>query len=842
MIVHRIDGIVVGVEGDPECPFSQGKLCAKGHAQIMMAYSRRRVTKPLKRTNPEKGFGVDPKWVEISYEEAIGIAAAKLKQCRDTDPLGLVYSSADFTTFPWFLGSTLASFGTANFSTGGLAFCGNNVHPILQQVHGGFHVGPDFHFCNHLMLIGSNKGAMGNWAAVTSTIEMSRARKRGMKLVVVDPRCSNAGAVADEWVPIRPGTDGAFVLAMINVLVNELNLYDIEFLKKLTNAPYLVRRQDGRYARNSISNKPQIWDESDRKAKCYDDPTLAAPALGGEFEVDGARCCPAFQLLKEHLTTYSPEYAAEVTTIPAETIRRLAKEFGTAASIGKTIEIDGQVLPLRPACVHWYKGISQHAQSFEQGLALAMLNTIIGAIDAPGGILADTVYANHPKFADCSTFMGNESGLCEVDGIIVPGKFGTYGGSFPSSYPLKEIKPPVSMNADSLAPVGMYMSPVVGKISVLEPKQFNNQVPHNPRVFVQVVSNDMLNEGNPKVQADYLRKFDFQLSIVPNVDETAEFADIVIPTQTQLERLDMGGNNIFDTMGSTATGEYCINLRQPVVEIGNRHHVDVWVDIAEKAGFLPDFNRMVNQFMDLRGNFQLTAEQKYNHRELTERWVGSMTGGELSLEDVAKEGRIKWKKSVKERYPRAFFTARIPVYYEYFLDAGVKLKAVTDSMGISWDISRYKPLPGWYPGPNHTDSTPGFDLYGITFKQPFKTATFSNFNAWLGELGEHHPSAGKIILNRGYARKMGIEDGDRIKVENTRGSSVAGIAYLSECIHPECVGFDHNGGNWAKSLPPFRRKDTGVHYGALLEYEMKNVDVMDGALEVSPKLKVSRIR
>lgn len=840
MIAHRVNGVVVRVEGDPDCPFSQGKLCAKGQAQIMMAYSTRRVTKPLKRTNPEKGIGVDPGWVEISYEEAVATAAQKLKECRETDPLGLVFATSDFTTLPWFLGSLLVSFGCFNHTSGGRAFCGNNVHPALQQVHAGFHVGPDFHHCNHVILFGSNKGAMSNWAAVTSTLEMSRARKRGMKLVVVDPWCSNAASIADEWVPIRPGTDGALVLAMINVMINELGLYDHEFLRKLSNGPYLARNSDGQYVRDAATNKPMLWDTSDQKAKVYDDPTLASPAMEGAFEVDGQPCTPAFEILKRHLRKYTPERVAEITTVPAATIRHLAKDFGTAAAIGQTIDIDGHTLPLRPACAHWYKGVSQHAEGYEQGLAIAMLNTVVGAVDVPGGLSADTVYAHHPEYADNSTWMGRGSGMRELDGLVAPGDIATYGGNFPSPYPPKEIAEPITQTGDSLAPVGSYMSGLMGKMNLLDPKKFNDKIPHNPLVYVQVVSNDLLNEGNPKQQAEYLKKFGFQLSIVPNIDETAEFADIIIPTQTQLERLDMGANCIPDTMGSTATGEYCINMRQPVVKSDYKHNVDVWVDLAEKAGILPDFNSTVNHFLQLQGDFQLSRDQKYDNRQLMEHWIGSMTGGKLTLEDVAREGRIKWKKTVKEMYPRPFYTARIPIYYEYFIKAGQQMKALTEKMGLKWDVTRYQPLLEWRPGPGFKEGAPGYELHAVSYKWAFLTATFSNFNPWLAELAQYHPYVGKIVLNRKYAESRGIRDGDRVRAENKRGRIVEGVALLSECIHPECVGMDHNGGNWAKSLPP-RRKETGVHFGTLLDYDMENLDVMDGAFEASPRLKVTRI-
>jgi len=842
MLAHKVNGVITEVRGDPDCPFSQGKLCAKGHAQIMMAYSTKRVTKPLRRTNPEKGIGIDPKWQEISYEEALQIAAEKLKQCHDTDPSGLVVGYTDFSTFPWFIGSMLGSFGSPNHASASRTFCGNNVHPILQQIHGGFHAGPDFHHCNYVMLIGSNKGAMSNWAAVSATLEMSQARLRGMKVVVVDPWCSNSAAVADEWVPIRPGTDGAFLLAMINVLVNDLELYDHEFLKNLSNAPYLVRKSDGRYVRDQASHKPMIWDLYDNVAKCFDDPTLKQAAMVGDYSVQSQDCSPAFVLLKDHLRKFSPQWASEITTVPADTIRRIAKEFGTAAAIGSTIDIDGVTLPLRPACAHWYKGLSQHAGGHEQGLAIGMLNTIVGAIDVPGGLSADTVFAHHPEFSKNSMWLGKESGMREQDGLVVPGKISTYADNFPAPFPPRETAAPANMGADSLVPAGLYMGSVVSKINVVSPEKFNNKIPHNAQVYIQIVSNDIMNEGNPKLQEAYQKKFGFQISIVPHIDETAEFADIIFPAQTQLERLDMGANNIPDTMGSTVTNEYCINLRQPVIDTDSKHFVDVWIDLAEKIGVLPGFNQLVNHFMELNGSALLGEQEKCDHREITERWIKSMTGGVMSLEDVAKEGRIHWKKTVKERYPRAFYSSRIPVYYEYVLDAGEHVKAVTQAMGVDWDVSRYKALPDWVPSSGYKTHKPGFDLYAVTFKWPFLTSTFSNFNPWLGELRQYHPYTGKIVLNRQYANSKGIQDGDRIKIENVGGRSVEGIAKLSECIHPECVGMDHSAGSWAKILPPRpSREKIGTHAGTMLDYEMKNLDVMAGALDASPKLKVSRI-
>src|SRR3990172_4582475 len=83
---HVVNGVVVSVEGNPESPANLGKMCAKGKAQVMSLYDPNRPLVPLRRTNPEKGIGVDPKWVEISWDEALDTIAKKLVQIREDDP------------------------------------------------------------------------------------------------------------------------------------------------------------------------------------------------------------------------------------------------------------------------------------------------------------------------------------------------------------------------------------------------------------------------------------------------------------------------------------------------------------------------------------------------------------------------------------------------------------------------------------------------------------------------------------------------------------------------------------------------------------------------------------
>ena len=76
---HNVDGVLTKIEGNPASACGEGRLCAKGVAGIMTLYDPNRVNVPLKRTNPKKGIGVDPQWVEISWAEALDIAVKKLK-------------------------------------------------------------------------------------------------------------------------------------------------------------------------------------------------------------------------------------------------------------------------------------------------------------------------------------------------------------------------------------------------------------------------------------------------------------------------------------------------------------------------------------------------------------------------------------------------------------------------------------------------------------------------------------------------------------------------------------------------------------------------------------------
>ncbi|MBC7294100.1 MAG: molybdopterin-dependent oxidoreductase, partial [Thermoleophilia bacterium] len=241
-------------------------------------------------------------------------------------------------------------------------------------------------YCNYFLSIGGSLGP--NLGSTHSMRAVSRAMERGMKLVVVDPRCSPEAAMADEWVPIRPGTDLAFTLSILHVMVYEVPItaLDLRFIKERTNAVYLIG-EDKLYVTDKKSGKPLVWDSVEGRAKTFDDPTIQDYALAGTYQVDGREATPAFALVKERMQEYTPEWAEKITTVPAATIRRIAHEFVEHAQVGATITIDGFEFPFRPVVVKAERGSLSNFAGAYQHFAAKMIASLVGALDVPGSYL-----------------------------------------------------------------------------------------------------------------------------------------------------------------------------------------------------------------------------------------------------------------------------------------------------------------------------------------------------------------------------------------------------------------------------------------------------------------------
>ncbi len=400
--VHIRGGEVRYIEGNPDHPLNQGVICAKGASGIMKQYSPARLTKPLKRKEGcERGINA---FEAIGWDEAFSLLSERLGHIRSTNPSKLaLFTGRD--QMQALTGLFAKQFGTPNYAAHG-GFCSVNMAAGLIYTFGGSFWefgGPDLDRAKMFLMIGTAEDHHSN----PMKIALAKFKRSGGRFIAVNPVRSGYAAIADEWVPIRPGTDGALLLALIHEII-ELGLFDRDFLVRYTNAAELVNidaasNEHGLFVRDpDVPVRPDTFDTPDKMwlDRLTGKPVLARSSgcdgrlMGESVLENGTPVKPAFQLLKERVADYTPEWAEQITGIPAATIRRLAHEMGVTAR-DQRIELpiawtdawgeEHDKVTGNPVAFHAMRGLAAHSNGFQTIRALGILMTILGTIDCPGG-------------------------------------------------------------------------------------------------------------------------------------------------------------------------------------------------------------------------------------------------------------------------------------------------------------------------------------------------------------------------------------------------------------------------------------------------------------------------
>ncbi|HZB93621.1 MAG TPA: molybdopterin-dependent oxidoreductase, partial [Stellaceae bacterium] len=389
--MHLKDGRIRYIEGNRRHPVNRGVLCAKGSAGIMQQYSPARLTKPLLRVG-ERGKA---EFREIEWEEALATAARWLGDIRASDPLKLAFftgrdQSQSLTSW-W-----AQQFGTPNYAAHG-GFCSVNMAAAgLYSIGGSFwEFGePDWELTRYFLFFGVAEDHDSN----PIKIGLNRLRQRGAKIVSVNPVRTGYSAIADEWLGIRPGTDGLFVLALVHELLREERV-DLDFLVRYTDAPWLVLDQPGSAEDGLFARDPEgrvlAWDRRSNRAVDAGLPDIVPQLAGSVTLADGRRAVPVFQRLAERYLDpqYAPEAVAARCGIEAATIRRVARELA-ATAFEQEIVLEQpwtdwagrrhERMVGRPVAMHAMRGISAHSNGFHTCRAIHVLQMLLGAIDTPG--------------------------------------------------------------------------------------------------------------------------------------------------------------------------------------------------------------------------------------------------------------------------------------------------------------------------------------------------------------------------------------------------------------------------------------------------------------------------
>lgn len=338
--------------------------CEKGLLAHRWANQRDRLRYPLKRTG-KRGEGY---WQRVSWDQALDEIATKfLNIAHAYGPHSIAWSIIDYPTLKQreYLRLLKLSRGTfiENWGFGDLA-APNADFVTLGNVFGAVYAAavPDPKFA---IVWGANPAD----TKPPLMRAIADSGKRGCKIVTIDPRFTATASQCDRHIGIRPGTDGALALAMINVILAK-GLEDREFIIKNTVGPLLVRKDNGLFLKDHDSRKETaadnylIWDENSCSARhCNTSPIK--PALQGEYLVDGTVCRPAFQLLAEMVQNYPPENVSLLTDIPAETIEHLAMDYAS----------------LKPAALHRGYGLQRTFYGDLACRALHALTAVTGNLN-----------------------------------------------------------------------------------------------------------------------------------------------------------------------------------------------------------------------------------------------------------------------------------------------------------------------------------------------------------------------------------------------------------------------------------------------------------------------------
>ncbi len=754
MLARRIGGRVVKFEGNPKHPRNVGTLCPKGVAQIMAIYDPNRVKAPLIRTNEKGKSGT---WRQASWDEALTLVGNKIKEVRARDKRLLIWQKGRSKGGAFYDNAFVKASGATGFGHG--AYCSDAGYRAAEYTigpHGVLH--PDFRHTKYLLSWGWNiTNAGGNkFCYITWPQQLIPAKERGMKVVVIDPRLRGAGSYADEWLPIRPGTDLALALAFSNVLI-ERGFLDRDYLKKYTNAPFLVK-EDGSFLR--LDGKEQVWDPAAGKAQAFDAKGVD-PALEGEFTVGGVKAKPAFQLFKEHVTKSTPEWAAGVCGIPADAIRRVALELGQNAMIGSTIQVDGATLPYRPvACMAYH--MAQQELGFQALRAMIMVFMLLGAVEAVGGLRIDFTWKVH----------GNYEKLDQIK--IKDAPYNLYLGD--SKY----------------FPINSKLPGIVAKV-MLNPAKYG--VNYTPDVLILHMANPLLSFASQPDFIESYKKFKFVAVIDPWLSETADyFADVVLPAAT-IEKYEGPFN---------ATDQYvdAVALRLPPMKplFQSRGEIEIYLDLCEKAGILygkDGYLDELNKALGLKEGFKLDLNTKPAVREIFDRWAKSQGIAEgvayFEKHGVQVKGPVKAGKYYGFAQTPPFNGKIHRLYGESLLRYQQEMKA-KGAEKIYWQD--YTPFPTWR-APTMDGSPPQYDLTLISYKLVEFKQSRSTFVPLLAELAPEQ----RLEINPKTARAKGIKDGDMVAVEShnavtgeTRKVQVR--ARLSEGIRPDTVGMPHHYGMW----------------------------------------------
>lgn len=780
IIGYRENGRIVKIEGSPHSPNNRGRVCAKSQAGLNQVYDPDRLLYPLVRVG-KRGEG---KWKRISMKQALDLVAFGGDIAgQKVEGLKQIYESGKPEEFMFHYGRSRIKGAQDHFQKTAFGSDTQGNHTSIcesakwlgNEVTMGKHYDVnDVANSRYVLIFGANvlEAHTGHSYFAQRLIE---AKAAGTKIVTFDVRLSNTAAKSDEWIPIRPGTDLAVILAMTNVVLHEQPygkpLYDEAFLKKWSNV--------------------------------------------------------TIQELREHYARYTPEWAEKESSVPAETIRRIALEYGSA----------------KPATIVTYRGFVGHYNGTQAEWASKVLDAVAGNFNVKGGTNLKQEGKTKDAYAD-------KVAKDLADHVRKPAKLKILDGDkvhLPTHNSCQWI---YEMIADgSQGRPKLYMMYVWNGVYTTGDCERNREILLDPKYIPFIVAVDVA------------------------MSETTELADLILPDATYLERWAT------ESAASFAMLPF-MQLRQPICPpLGEAMDMqDMFIHLAQRIGggmaalhpfktaeeyvkacielqaadnakqgktfYTSDaqplkddawtYFKRYGVLLQAAGPSYMTHEKKLKPEEIEGKVVDEKTGviwdphkAHVSDEDVKAKGFTGSKSAYKGYIGQMIdgvaykgFTpdkinksGRFEIRSEFMKPAAeMVLGDISDFLSNeekTWVPEQLKSgLPSWVPVPEHRARTSS-QLIMISFKVNVQIHSRSQNCKWLQEIYHQNPA----WINPVTARRLlgpDVKDGDIIRIRSEmaelpwrkgKGSTQAGgitaRVRLTEGIHPEVIAVSFHCGHWA---------------------------------------------
>lgn len=667
---------------------------------------------------------------------------------------------------------------------------------------------------------------------------LAEGLRKGAKLIVLDPRKSEAASKASVWLPVKPGTDQAVLLVVLNEIIKK-GTYDEEFLKSYTNAPFLATAApQGPMVQLAMkvdedTKKPTEFYVYDEKKK--EIVALPCPANSNLKDVNGNPVSPAltipdgilwqgkpartvFQFLAEKVRDCSPEWAAKICDVPSEKIRKIAQEFAT----------------VRPALVDsgWYD--VRYESSMQTWRTAALIQALLGGVDKKAG----WIYNSSTRELNTNFWKTLRKGEKPK---MAPGMYGAIGqaalfdtpGHWSHGFPTvskvwsdQQWEQGKQGVAFGMASYAGYPEAMLGKLSY-------KGKPYQLKFVFLTACNPVRTSYSDQTWKEALSSPKLPLVVAFDLEpqDSLLYADVILPDQSYLER----GDPLYEGEQAFDRAVVARNPIEPITE--GRHMLDIYFELAHRMGKYEMYVKAMADFfgwdaevlrkvvdgarakgqsvgLPLRDMLIANLAQKSGkpleqvRKSLTEQGVLPV----LKVEEQIHEAGIPYV------YPAPTPSGRIELYSMLFASF-----AKQHGYKPNWDPIVAYMSPQWREGLEPGDPLAGNEFYfthgHIATMSHTSTADNDLLMALTQEQGLMYTGA---WINNSRAVQLGLKNGDVIELENSAtGQKATAKAYITELIRPDTLFVASSLGHENKELSV--AVGVGTALNKLVPYKMEPV-------------------